>query len=125
MRVSRFIFIIILFLIRFVATIYLLISLQTMYLLMSGKLSLEKPTAFGKIAISFFLNFFLNPCQRGDHNARKLRIENDSTTLKISMLLYCYLQMSSPRAEFSNVFSCVNEQLIGFQRHIDAAPTLR
>jgi hypothetical protein len=42
-------------LIRFVATLYLLISMQTMYLLMSGKLSLDKPTAFGKIAISYFL----------------------------------------------------------------------
>ena len=41
-------------LIRFVATLYLLISMQTTYLLMSGKLSLDKPTAFGKIAISFF-----------------------------------------------------------------------
>jgi hypothetical protein len=28
--------------------------MQTTYLLMSGKLSLDKPTAFGKIAISFF-----------------------------------------------------------------------
>ena len=38
---------------------------------------------------------------------------------------YCYLQMSSLCAEFLNVFSCVNEQLIGFQRHVDAVPTLR